>query len=1338
MSKQRVYWPSVALNQAPAIEGAQVLAVACDRHLRRWILGYRIGLVIGWGGLVAISGTAVWMLKHGARPEEFLWLGAATIVLFAAWLTMWSSQPRLVSLKKGHLLAVTVPFDDQSVFVTVHPGDAGAKLKILQMDPRPFGAAADILKADASTPEAERLFLSRLLAMRAQVEAIKPRAHTVAFLWSDTPLLRDLIDCTGAFPPSGGLTTSLADESAVDDGLLIDTANALRRFHAAADEYGSLFDRLRTRAAFVGNEWRKLVLARYAGSDARPELNLALPKAQPVANSPTTREAVAKVIDRVFRETGSLQQELVRPELDKVSRTRDERLKVEEQRRLSEVARTNQHYEPRIAELDRELDDLRREHHGLKEEFNRIKQRAATDANRLRQLQGEKNRIATDAATCKQRLAEVNTRLHCTGPVEHDPEDATRSVAEMEELRSELKRLQLRSSQVGGDIIQVQIRLDENEAGSKKLEAQLKASSSRVHSAAEQFEKLKGQRANELGQIEERSKQETKAITSKADEDNARILAHIREFESRCSVITAGLPVIKRTSLEPVELVRRALKERNDSPELQASTFRIEAVERACDAIGKQVGDLDAKCAKTRNHLLACRTVWPGRSEAEMTFLSIPFWASVWQVGPLRLRTDETVFSPGCLKAKSARHLAADLCRVEFDQQEFPALARAIAETVQRVPSILGTNLAESQNWIEQLIGTGLPELRKTRQISRRLHRLATEQLLRRLSKATTRTVQTTLPALPRWEDPRPLGLALAFALCLIVIGFKQPADPKPTATPVPGTKIALPATVAPVPSSAEPVGTHAAPSPPAPVQLIVPDSRPPAAATPHAPPAIVAPPMAKVAPGSLSLTTKQRGVSYVLRKAADNQLVANGDLNDFEASLHELTPDRYRLLFSRKGWPDDTHAVEVRAGTSTNFAAVFPEVTISVLSAPPDLQPWINGQKQAGWSAPHVETLPPGRYSVRTRAGAAESKEFELELLRNGAHSQLRYYLLESSPAGAGVFAGDDKLGTTPYLHGTATDLPVQLTLKLPDHRDANVTLDPREPHRKVELALQVRFPSGEDLSWTNSLGMKFSRVPGANILFCVWETRVADYESFVRDGGRQPTPPKFEQATNHPVVNVDLPGARAFCEWLTTREQQLHWIATRQRYRLPTDLEWSWAAGLMQTNRSKTKNIVSERVEPEGAQLETPRERSRASSRSYLWGVGWPPPLPLQGNFFHRSPRPGQDAKDGFRHTAPVGEFPANKFGLHDLSGNVWEWCDSVFDTSSAKNQGTLRGGSWAVEVTRESAATWLLAVGFRRRGDGYGIPPAWVPTRIGQSGELKPVSLSDEVGFRVVLEP
>jgi len=197
------------------------------------------------------------------------------------------------------------------------------------------------------------------------------------------------------------------------------------------------------------------------------------------------------------------------------------------------------------------------------------------------------------------------------------------------------------------------------------------------------------------------------------------------------------------------------------------------------------------------------------------------------------------------------------------------------------------------------------------------------------------------------------------------------------------------------------------------------------------------------------------------------------------------------------------------------------------------------------------------------------------------------------------------------------------------------------------------IYWATVEKKEFTNSLGMKFVRVPGVEGMFSVWETRVGDFEAFVRATGYDATAgcftlgkdgfkrhgeywknPGFMQSDTHPVCGVSWEDAQAFCKWLTEKERREKKIKITQSYRLPTDAEWSVAVG-------ETK---------------------------YPWGNQWPPPKGA-GNYASEEAKDGrwpdnfgviQSYRDGYARTSPVGSFTANRYGLYDMGGNVWEWCE------------------------------------------------------------------------------
>jgi hypothetical protein len=235
---------------------------------------------------------------------------------------------------------------------------------------------------------------------------------------------------------------------------------------------------------------------------------------------------------------------------------------------------------------------------------------------------------------------------------------------------------------------------------------------------------------------------------------------------------------------------------------------------------------------------------------------------------------------------------------------------------------------------------------------------------------------------------------------------------------------------------------------------------------------------------------------------------------------------------------------------------------------------------------------------------------------------------------------------------------------------------------------------------AWTNSLGMKFVPVTGTEVLFCIWETRVKDYRAYAQANsgvdrswenpvyrGQNVTP-----SEDCPVVMVSWEDAKKFCEWLTAKERQMGLISAEQSYRLPYDWEWSVAVGL---------------EEPKGG---TPMEKGGKIRGVYPWGTEWPPPKGA-GNYADATAKRAfpdwtviEGYDDGYATTAPVGSFSANRYGLYDLGGNVWEWCEDFYDGRSG--WGVLRGGTWLSVESRALLSSFRLLVSPSFRYDLFGF--------------------------------
>ena len=166
------------------------------------------------------------------------------------------------------------------------------------------------------------------------------------------------------------------------------------------------------------------------------------------------------------------------------------------------------------------------------------------------------------------------------------------------------------------------------------------------------------------------------------------------------------------------------------------------------------------------------------------------------------------------------------------------------------------------------------------------------------------------------------------------------------------------------------------------------------------------------------------------------------------------------------------------------------------------------------------------------------------------------------------------------------------------------------------------------------------------------------------------------FEDSVNRPVENVTWEMAKEFCQKLSEK--------TGKNYGLPSEAQWEYACR---------------------AGTETPFSLGETITTDYV---------NYDGNFSYADAPKGEYRQE----TTPVNKFLPNAFGLYDMHGNVWEWCEDAWhenyenaptdgsswnDNHSQSSIRVLRGGSW-------ESLPWSCRSAFRNyydfRTDTYGF--------------------------------
>jgi len=172
---------------------------------------------------------------------------------------------------------------------------------------------------------------------------------------------------------------------------------------------------------------------------------------------------------------------------------------------------------------------------------------------------------------------------------------------------------------------------------------------------------------------------------------------------------------------------------------------------------------------------------------------------------------------------------------------------------------------------------------------------------------------------------------------------------------------------------------------------------------------------------------------------------------------------------------------------------------------------------------------------------------------------------------------------------------------------------------------------------------------------------------------------PSEFDPSSDPPGVTLLNPVENV--EWLEFRR-----VLEQLGLDFPTEEQWEYAT------RAGTSTPWWTGAEP--ASLKGGANLSDASWKRYYGPVG----LVEDG------------LDDGFVHHAPVGRFRANAFGLHDVIGNLWEFCADrlgLYTTPAQDGPVVVRGGSFC-ETSRSTRSAYRGGAKPDERGEGYGLRP------------------------------